>query len=252
LLFALYMEKCRRAAAGDAALGRALAALALAWSALLLGAGARARLGADVAALVAFGLALAALAATRARAAPRRPRARAFGIAVVGLVAGYASLPACWTACLAWVLALGLPLGSPVEPGVGSLAGWTASVLLAPLFEETLYRERLLGGLAVRFGAAPAVALSSALFALPHAEPAAVAATFLVGLGLGALRRASGSLALCVGLHAGLNLAVLACGAPPQRAALDPLPAALAGAALLVPATRGLRRRADRAVGAAT
>jgi membrane protease YdiL (CAAX protease family) len=69
----------------------------------------------------------------------------------------------------------------------------------------------LLPPLCARLGAAPANDLTSGLFAIPHAEPWSVLGTFLVGLLLGAVYVASGSISLCIGLHAGLNLASLAC-----------------------------------------
>jgi membrane protease YdiL (CAAX protease family) len=223
-----------------AGLAGALAALALVWSALALGAVLRPWLGLDAALLLAFALALGALAAT----GPVRPAARAAPACALGLAAGFASYPVWLAACVAWVLALGI---EPDRPGAQlgpSAARCLAELALAPLVEELLYRGRLLPPLRARLGAGPGLALTSALFALPHAEPAPIAACLLVGAGLGALRLASRSLALCVGLHAGLNLAALVSGLPPTRAALDLPWAALAGAGLLAPTTWWLRRAA--------
>jgi membrane protease YdiL (CAAX protease family) len=218
----------------------ALAALGLVWGALALGALLRPWLGLDAAVLLAFALALGALAATGSV----RLAARAAPACALGLVAGFASYPAWLAACLAWVLALGIEPARPGAQQMPSAARCLAALALAPLVEELLYRGRLLPPLRARLGAGPALALTSALFALPHAEPAPIAACLLVGAGLGALRLASRSLALCVGLHAGLNLAALLSGLPPTRAALDLPAAALAGAGLLVPATWWLRRAA--------
>jgi membrane protease YdiL (CAAX protease family) len=162
------------------------------------------RLGRPAAVFVSFALALALVWATRARgtAAPRR-HAPVFAL---GLAAGLASYPA-WIALIAAIgalLGLGRPALVPARSGPVLAA---ATIGLAPLFEEVLYRECLLGALRERFGAAAAVVLSSAAFAACHVEPWAVLGTFLVGLALGAAMCWTGALALCVGLHAGLNLA---------------------------------------------
>jgi hypothetical protein len=86
---------------------------------------------------------------------------------------------------------------------------WAATILLAPLFEEFIYRDRLLPALDRGFGALPAVVVSSLLFAIPHLHPWRLLTAFLGGLALGATRRVSGSIALCIGLHSGFNAAAL-------------------------------------------
>jgi membrane protease YdiL (CAAX protease family) len=155
--------------------------------------------------LVSFALATALVLATRVHPSPRPIGARTAAIGL-GALAGFASYPA-WIALIATIgAALGLeaPAAPPAPPGA-LLAG--ATVLLAPVFEEILYRERLLGALRRRFGAAAAVLVSSAAFAVAHVEPWAVLGTFLVGLALGAVMCLSGTVTLCIGLHVGLNLA---------------------------------------------
>jgi membrane protease YdiL (CAAX protease family) len=149
---------------------------------------------------------------SRRRDAPRAT-GRAGGLAALGAVAGFASYPA-------WILligaagaALGLrPTPPPARPSDPLLL--VATLGLAPIFEEVLYRERLLLALRSRIPAVLAVAISSLLFALPHLEPWSMLATSLVGLALGALMLARRSLALCIGLHAGLNLAAFLFGIP--------------------------------------
>lgn len=163
------------------------------------------RLGRPTAVFVSFCLALGLVLAARARAAatPLRHRSLAFGL---GLAAGLASYPV-WIALIAGIgVLLGLERPTLAPPRTGALLA-TATIGLAPLFEEMLYREHLLGALRERFGAAAAVLISSAAFAAAHVEPWAVLGTFLVGLALGAVMCWTGTLALCVGLHAGLNLA---------------------------------------------
>jgi len=162
-------------------------------------------LGRPAAVLVSFTLATALVLASGGRSSPRPGRGRAAAIGL-GALAGFASYPA-WIALIATVGAgLGLEAPAPARAHPGPLLA-VATVLLAPVFEEILYRERLLGALRQRFGAAAAVPVSSAAFAVAHVEPWAMLGTFLVGHALGALVCLSGSVALCIGLHAGLNLA---------------------------------------------
>jgi membrane protease YdiL (CAAX protease family) len=118
-----------------------------------------------------------------------------------------------------WLLVLGavfetLGLASPTRPLVLGAAGWAASIVLAPIFEELLYRERLLSALQPRIGTPLAVVVTSVLFALPHVDLHAIVATTHVGLVLGAVRVARGSVAPCVGLHAGLNIGAWLSAAP--------------------------------------
>jgi membrane protease YdiL (CAAX protease family) len=206
---------------------------------------------------LAFALVIAYLLATRPRGTRGFPPERRAGALrarpvlealAAGLAAGAGllALPA-WLALIGGVGgALGLaPRGaSPPIPPASFQAG--VSVLLAPALEELLYRERLLPPLRRRLGTPVAVATTSALFALPHAEPWAVLGTFLVGLALGGLLCAGRSTALCVGYHAGLNLAGLLCGVPPVRGALRPPVAALAGGTLVGIAVRIARAARGR------
>lgn len=126
------------------------------------------------------------------------------GVLLWGIAAGWGLAPG-----LGWgVLHLGTLLGlEPVEPLGSDWSIRAGTLLLAPVFEEILYRERLLGWLRARTGPVPAILLSSLAFALPHPGPWSRLTSFVVGLGLANVRRASGSLLLCIALHAGFNLA---------------------------------------------
>ena len=64
--------------------------------------------------------------------------------------------------------------------------------------------------LRARWPAAPTVAATSALFAIPHLEPWSVVGAFVAGLGLGAFRACGAPAGACIAAHAGLNLASLA------------------------------------------
>lgn len=78
--------------------------------------------------------------------------------------------------------------------------GLTATVL-APLFEETLFRGVLLPVLGQRLGALGAVLASAALFALAHLSLGELVPLFVLGVGLGLLRWRTGRLAPGVFMH---------------------------------------------------
>lgn len=156
-----------------------------------------------------------------------------------GVAAGYLALPAACLACGIAARALVIDPGVPLPPRSAAPALLPALILLGPLLEELLYRERLLGALERTAGRSAAVLGSSAAFALPHAEPRVALASFLTGLVLAAVWLRARSLALCVGLHAGLNLAVQVGGAPPVRLALPALAGAAASGVVLFWSLRG-------------
>lgn len=104
---------------------------------------------------------------------------------------------------------LGLAATAHPNGAIGSAGGF-AVVVLAPVFEELLYRERLLGVLRELWGWLPALVLSSALFALGHMDPAVMPIAFAGGLACGGVMLRTGSLAAVIGMHAGWNLGVIA------------------------------------------
>ncbi len=226
---------CRRRAMS------ALLAMLFTWSLLASFAFLGPLLGTNQTVFVSFLAVTAWLLATRSFCSDQR-RGQSSALLLMGLLTGFVSYPA-WIATIgALGLALGLePVGAGA-PGSGGLLFWMASVLLAPVFEEVLYRERLLSALGRTFGSSLAIPVTSALFAISHLEPWHVLGTGLVGLMLGTAMRASGSLALCIGLHMGLNLAGLTCGVPPVRLALGPSAAAIMGLVGLVAAIVLARR----------
>ena len=198
------------------------------WCLLLLGGELRPGLGSEAALLASYASCAALLLSSR----PRSRGAAAPAACGFAFAAGFVGVPA-W---LAFVHALGCVLGLvpvPTPRVESSVCAWLSHVGLAPLFEELLYRERLLTALRARVGAPLALLLSSALFAVAHLEPWSVLTTFCVGFVLGGVFLATRRAPLCIAYHAGLNAAVLVCGLPPLRAALEPPLAAFAGAALL-------------------
>jgi membrane protease YdiL (CAAX protease family) len=141
-------------------------------------------------------------------AGPRDSARRWAALGLAGL-AGFCCHPALMVLIAAVGLALGIP-PRPRTPGSSEGVLTLLSVLvLAPVFEELLYRERLLPQLARACGRPAALLASSTLFALPHGEAWSVLGTFVVGWLLGALMLAAPSVGLCIAVHAGLNLAGL-------------------------------------------
>ncbi len=224
----------------------ALLVLFTAWSLLATQIWLGPRIGRPAAVALSFGAVTALVVATRRRESEREP-ARAAALGALGALVGFVSFPT-------WILLIGVmgsglglrPVPPPARPDDPLML---LSVLaLAPVFEELLYRERLLLALRERVGAGLAVAISSLCFALPHLEPWAMLATGSVGLGLGALMLARRSLALCIGLHAGLNLAAVVCGIPPSRFALPAALALIAGAVTLAGGLLATRQRSSGSV----
>jgi membrane protease YdiL (CAAX protease family) len=83
-----------------------------------------------------------------------------------------------------------------------ALACFTITALVvAPLFEETLFRGVLLPALGPRLGARGAVLASAALFAAAHLSLSELIPLFVLGTGLGLLRLRSGRLAPSVLMH---------------------------------------------------
>ena len=76
------------------------------------------------------------------------------------------------------------------------------AVVLAPLFEETIFRGVLLPVAGRELGAAWGVVLSAAIFAVAHLSLGELPPLFMLGLGLGWLRWSSGRLGSCVLMHA--------------------------------------------------
>jgi hypothetical protein len=86
---------------------------------------------------------------------------------------------------------------------------WFALIVMAPLFEESLFRGFLIPGMQRSFLKAPgAILLTSALWALIHSqyEPFHIGIIFVGGILLGTARVSTGSLPLCIFLHATMNI----------------------------------------------
>ena len=196
-----------RSAASPPGLAGTAGLVALTWGVLAAAPPLFSDLAPGAAHLVGFGLCSAV--ALGARHALPRVTVRAVLAGVAGLGAGWLLLPGLGGAVLWAGGGLGIP-GAPPEGGARGPALLVATCLLAPIFEEIVYRERLLPALAARIGNLPGLLLSSAAFALPHGRPWSILGGFAAGLVLGSLMLAGRRLAPCVGLHAGLNLRLAA------------------------------------------
>ncbi len=76
------------------------------------------------------------------------------------------------------------------------------TVLLAPLFEEVVFRGALLPVLAKSYGNLWGIILSALVFALAHLSVGELPPLFVLGLGLAVLRLSTGRLFPCVLMHA--------------------------------------------------
>ncbi len=209
------------------------------WTLLAAGAVAREWIGRSYGVLLSF--ALATVLMLRARRPRGQATARVWPMTPLALAAGYVLLPA----CVFGIAKLGIAFGLEPRPRThhtGVVTALLSTLLLAPVFEELLYRERLLPELQRRIGSVAALILTSLLFALPHLEAWALLGTFLIGILLGTVMLAGGSVALCIAVHMGLNTAIVASDLAAARVTLPPLAAALVGAPLML-GTLWLARR---------
>lgn len=87
----------------------------------------------------------------------------------------------------------------------GGISALLALVLVAPVTEELLFRGWLLQDLRERYGDAPALVWSSALFGLAHVEASAVVYAAFGGLVLGAVALRTKSTLASIAMHAGVN-----------------------------------------------
>jgi membrane protease YdiL (CAAX protease family) len=221
---------------------RALALMTVVWTLLLLPALATAPMR-PVATLGAYVVAVL-FVLRRRHSGSREQRVRSCLAGGIGFASGWLGYPAWIFVSLVVGLALGLPVRAPAQPWAGPPWSWAIALLLAPVLEEILYRDRVLPALARWWGPLAGVLVSAALFAGPHLEPWTLLVTFELGLVAGVLRLVARSVAPCIGLHAGLNAASLTAGV--SGAGLHPLAAAEAaawGVALLLGALALARRR---------
>jgi len=76
------------------------------------------------------------------------------------------------------------------------------AIVLAPLFEETIFRGALLPVAARKLGSTGGILLSATVFAVAHLSLGELLPLLVLGIGLGWLRMQSGRLGSCVLMHA--------------------------------------------------
>lgn len=203
----------------------ALFSLVSVWILLALG-GLAERNGLPHAVPFSFVIAIAWVAATRPPGTIRTRANRDPGVLMMGWLGGAGASAALTLGVLAIGLALGMPSPHASYPAPGDAFAAMGLLVLAPTFEELLYRERIPDALTSLPRPARAV-IASALFALPHLEPWRILGTFVVGILLAVTREISGSIALCIAIHAGLNFGALV-GITPAGASVPALFGSLA------------------------
>jgi membrane protease YdiL (CAAX protease family) len=190
----------------SASLGSALLVTLAVWTVLLSGSRLSSLVGEEAALLLVFALSAALLIATRP---PSAVRFRRCDVALIGLsiTLGFAAYPLLCALTAVVGLAVGIDPTLVTASGAGGWPLLIAVVVVAPVFEELLYRERLLDAIAATpLGASGGTLLTSVLFAVTHLAPLQMLGCFLVGVVLALVRRVSRRVTACIGLHAGLNL----------------------------------------------
>ncbi|MFQ5946879.1 MAG: lysostaphin resistance A-like protein [Anaerolineae bacterium] len=116
-----------------------------------------------------------------------------------------------------WALVL-LRFGLEGQPDIRQVLGGgpqgfvlalVAAGIVAPVSEETFFRGLIQGSLRTQYGAAVAILVSAALFALFHLIPATFLPVLVLGIGLSLLYHISGSIWPGIILHAGWNIVML-------------------------------------------
>ncbi|MDI6619668.1 MAG: type II CAAX endopeptidase family protein [Clostridiales bacterium] len=93
-------------------------------------------------------------------------------------------------------------LGEIYISGFGDCLSILAIVVIAPIFEETLFRGVILRGLLKNYGVLKALIVTSVLFGILHFNIAQLITASILGLMLGFIFIKTGSLILCILFHA--------------------------------------------------
>ena len=130
----------------------------------------------------------------------------AMTIAIVGSL-GFAQVYAMAVTALGWeILAPPELPGELLLPGPMVIFSVLALAIWTPLAEEVFFRGFVMRGMINRWGPAPAVVISAAVFAALHFEPALLLPVFVIGLLLGGLYWYTKSIWPCIAVHAVQNL----------------------------------------------
>lgn len=120
---------------------------------------------------------------------------------------GFAQLYTMTAMALGWdfLMPPDLPAGL-LLPGGFVVVSALALAVWTPIAEEAFFRGFVLRGMANRWGFAPALVVSAAVFAALHLSPPLLLPVFVTGLLLGFLYLRTGSLWPCIAVHAAQNL----------------------------------------------
>ncbi|KUG07389.1 hypothetical protein ASU33_13620 [Solirubrum puertoriconensis] len=118
-------------------------------------------------------------------------------IAVATLALLYVRIPIHWLNLPSWSLP-DMLLKLMAQPALG----FVVLCVLAPVFEEWLFRGILLPGLMRNYGPTKAILQTSLLFGIIHLNPAQSLSAALLGVFLGWLYYRTGSLRACILVHA--------------------------------------------------
>jgi hypothetical protein len=138
------------------------------------------------------------------------------GGALVGLACQYGLIPLVYLPFESLDRSLRHQLSQPVERDTGATHGVGSLIVLllvlavgAPLVEELFFRGLVLRSLMERLPPAPAIIISSLLFALAHFEAVQFAGLALFGVVLAVMAWKTGRLGPSVGAHAAFNAAAV-------------------------------------------
>lgn len=106
----------------------------------------------------------------------------------------------------------------------GNLAAAISICILAPLFEEMIFRGVLLRGFLAQHTRWAAISFSALFFGVAHFNIYQFALAFLLGLLLGWLFERSRSLIPCIALHAAINTCVFVLSTPQEQSTQSVLP----------------------------
>lgn len=90
--------------------------------------------------------------------------------------------------------------------GQTSIYSFVVMVVLAPVFEEIIFRGIMLDGLLERYSPTKSILLSSMLFGLVHLNPWQLVTGLVIGIFAGWIFYRTRSLAMCIIIHATANL----------------------------------------------
>ena len=118
-------------------------------------------------------------------------------------------MPAQWFSLLLQEIGFSSSVSLSFSTPLNIVLGALLTCIIAPVFEELVFRGALLGGLIKKFGVVPAVVLSGLCFSLMHMNPEQTVYQFFLGCVCAYFAICSRSVVPSILLHAGNNLIAL-------------------------------------------